>query len=48
MVKSWLYCSLDRNASPGVVSSARISSAIRPPTMKKAKHVTRYMIPISL
>ncbi|SKV05533.1 Uncharacterised protein [Mycobacteroides abscessus subsp. abscessus] len=48
MVNSWLYCSLERKASPGVVSSARMSSAIKPPTMKKAKHVTRYMMPINL
>ena len=41
MVNSWLYCSLDRNCSPGRASSARISMAIAPPTMKKANEVTR-------
>ena len=34
IVNSWLYCSGDRNCSPGRASSARISMAIRPPMMK--------------
>ena len=41
MVNSWLYCSWDRNCRPGAASSARISSAIRPPTMKNPNDVTR-------
>ncbi len=48
MVNSWLYCSLDRNCSPGLASSRRISNAIRPPMKKKMKQATMYMIPISL
>src|SRR5882757_9137333 len=46
MVNSWLYCSGERNCSPGRASSARISSAMNPPIMKNAKDVIRYMIPI--
>jgi hypothetical protein len=41
MVNSWLYCSGDRNCSPGLASSARINIAIAPPSMKKANAVTR-------
>ncbi len=41
MVNSWLYCSLDRNCCPGAASSARISMAISPPTMKNANDATR-------
>ena len=48
MVNSWLYCSLDRNCSPGAASSRRISSAINPPMKNMMKQVTTYMIPISL
>ena len=48
MVNSWLYCSLDRNCCPGAPSSARISSAISPPTMKNANDATRYRIAMSL
>ncbi len=48
MVNSWLNCSWDRNCKPGAASSVRISSAIAPPTMKKANEVTRYRIPICL
>ena len=33
---------------PGRASSARISSAIRPPSRKNANEVTRYIWPISL
>ena len=46
MVNSWLYCSGDRNCMPGRASSARMSSAIRPPSMKNTKDVIMYMIPI--
>ena len=48
MVNSWLYCSLDRNCSPGAASSTRISSAISPPMKNMMKQVTTYMIPINL
>ena len=48
MVNSWLYCSFDRNCSPGAASSVRISSAISPPMKKNAKQVTTYMMPIIL
>ncbi len=47
MVNSWLYCSLERNCSPGAASSARISMAIRPPTMKNPNEVTMYRIAMS-
>ena len=46
MVNSWLYCSGERNCMPGRASSARISSAMKPPSMKNTKDVTMYMIPI--
>ncbi len=48
MVNSWLNCSFDRYCRPGRASSPRISSAIRPPIMKNANDVVRYMIPICL
>ena len=48
IVTSWLYCSGDRNCLPGRASSARMSSAMKPPTAKKASEVVRYMRPISL
>ena len=48
MVNSWLYCSGDRNCSPGRASSARISMAIRPPTMKNTNEAVRYIRPIVL
>ncbi len=41
MVNSWLYCSFERNCSPGRASSALSSNAITPPAMKKANDVTR-------
>ncbi len=41
MVNSWLYCSLDRNCSPGLASSVRISSAMAPPTTKNPNEVVR-------
>jgi hypothetical protein len=47
-VNSWLYCSVDRNCNPGRASSARISMAIRPATMKNPNEVTRYSLPICL
>ncbi len=47
MVNNSLYCSYDRNCIPGRASSARISSAITPPTMKKNNDVEMYMTPIS-
>src|SRR3954452_22135252 len=46
MVNIWLYCSGDRNCSPGRASSPRISSAIAPPAIKKANDVVRYSSPI--
>src|SRR5699024_9033131 len=48
MVNSWLYCSLERNWRPGVKSSARISSAIKPPRKKKPKDMMMYMMPSCL
>src|SRR3954471_20853538 len=48
MVNSWLYCSGDRNWRPGRPTSARISRAITPPTMKNPNVVTRYITPICL
>ena len=48
MVNSWLYCSLDRNCSPGSASSVRMNSAISPPVKKKPMEATQYMMPISL
>jgi hypothetical protein len=41
IVNSWLYCSFDKNCSPGTASSARISIAIRPPAMKNPNAVVR-------
>ena len=48
IVNAWLNCSFDMICSPGRASSARISSAITPPTMKNANAVTRYSVPIFL
>ena len=48
IVNSWLYCSCDRNCSPGRASSMRISSAMAPPRAKKTSDVTRYIRPIIL
>ena len=48
MVNSWLYCSLDRNCSPGSANSVRINSAISPPTKKNTRHATTYIMPITL
>jgi hypothetical protein len=41
MVNSWLYCSPLKNCVPGRASSARIISAMRPPTRKKTNDVVR-------
>src|SRR2546430_15117900 len=46
MVNSWLYCSGDRNWSPGGASSAGMIGAMTPPTRKKTNEVTRYIRPI--
>ncbi len=48
MVNSWLYCSLDRNCSPGIANSVRMSSAINPPMKKNTMLATQYMMPINL
>jgi hypothetical protein len=48
IVNAWLNCSFDMICSPGRASSARISSAITPPTMKNTNAVTRYIVPIFL
>lgn len=49
MVKSWLYCSLLCTMSmPGVKSSARMSSAMRPAMQKKMNDEMRYRYPIVL
>ena len=42
IVNSWLYCSPLTNWRPGRASSARISIAISPPSMKNTNDVTRY------
>ena len=41
MVNSWLYCSLVKIWLPGRASSARMSSAIRPPMRKNTNDVIR-------
>ncbi|SKX78170.1 Uncharacterised protein [Mycobacteroides abscessus subsp. abscessus] len=48
IVKSWLNCSVDRNCMPGRASSARMSSAIKPPIRKNAKQAVMYIMPINL
>ena len=48
IVNSWLYCSGDRNCSPGWASSARMSIAIRPPMRKNTNDAVRYIRPIVL
>ncbi len=48
IVNSWLYCSLVSSCSPGLASSARMSSAITPPIRKKMNEVMRYISPIVL
>ncbi len=48
IVKIWLYWSAFKTVPFGCASCARIRSASRPPTMKKANAVTPYMIPIFL
>ncbi len=41
IVNAWLNCSFDMICVPGRASSARIRRAIRPPTRKNTKAVTR-------
>ncbi|KEF07505.1 hypothetical protein DF17_08105 [Streptomyces rimosus] len=48
IVNAWLNCSFDRIWWPGRASSARITSASRPPTQKNANEVIRYSVPIVL
>ncbi|GAA5615773.1 hypothetical protein Spla01_06990 [Streptomyces platensis] len=48
IVNAWLNCSFDMIWRPGRASSARMSSAIRPPTQKNANDVTRYIVPMVL
>src|SRR3954454_22364262 len=48
IVNSWLYCSGERNCSPGRASSPRMSIARKPPTMNHVKDVARYIRPIVL
>ena len=48
IVNSWLYCSGERNCSPGRASSARMSSAMKPPIRKNTNDVVRYINPICL
>ncbi len=48
IVKSWLYVCGSRNVLSACDSWSRMSSASTPPSMKKAKVRTRYMIPIRL
>ncbi len=49
MVNSWLYCSLvGSTCIPGANNSARMTSAITPPSMKNISDVMRYIYPIVL
>src|SRR3712207_3025357 len=48
MVNSWLYCSGERNCSPGRAISPRISMAITPPTTNQKKDVAVYSRPMVL
>ncbi len=48
MVNNWLYCSSDRNCSPGRASSARIIIAIAPPIMNIDMAVNTYIMPRTL
>jgi hypothetical protein len=49
IVNSWLYCSLvGMICIPGSNSSARMMSAITPPSMKNSTEAMRYMYPIVL
>ncbi len=41
IVKAWLNCSFEMSCRPGRASSARMSSAIRPPKQKNVNEVTR-------
>ncbi len=48
MVNAWLNCSFDMICVPGRASSARMRSAMTPPTQKKTNDVIRYRLPIFL
>ena len=48
IVNSWLYWSTEKICSSGRASSARISSAMKPPTKNQMNDVARYIRPISL
>ena len=48
IVNAWLNCSFETICVPGRASSARMTSARTPPTMKKANEVIRYSVPIVL
>ena len=49
IVKSWLYCSfVGTICMPGSNSSARMMSAITPPSRKNSTEAIRYMYPIVL
>lgn len=49
IVNSWLYCSfVGMICIPGSNSSARMMSAITPPSMKNTTEAMRYMYPIVL
>ena len=48
IVTSWLYCSGERNCSSGRASSARISSAMRPPAKNQMKATVVYIRPMVL
>ncbi len=48
IVNAWLYCSFDTSWVPGRANSARMTSAISPPTRKKTNAETRYSVPILL
>src|SRR5690606_24504149 len=48
MVKTWVYTSADSSLAPGTARWVRISSASDPPTSRKKKAATPYMMPIFL
>ncbi len=48
IVNAWLNCSFEISCVPGRASSARMSSAIRPPIRKNTNEVTRYIVPMVL
>jgi hypothetical protein len=47
IVNSWLYWSTEKICSCGRASSARMRSAMKPPTKNHTNDVTRYIRPIS-